>query len=148
MRDLEIKGFAMSRAVPGPVKAISCVYGLNGLLYLLVSGFIALELFFFVIGATLMAPGLLPIELFGILITISLFLGGMGMANWFVARSLWRGSRLGLFFALAFSFLQVLGSTGALLAGDFDQAFLPVFAFHVFCLAYLGFNKKVRRAFT
>lgn len=139
----------MSRKVPGLVKAIAFVYGLNALIYLFVSGFVALELFFFSLGAGVLVPELGLIDLFGVsvLMFASLILGGLGMANWFMARGLWRGSRLALFFALALSSLSVLSSIGAILAADFDEGFLAVFAFHVFCVAYLGFNKKVRRAF-
>lgn len=140
----------MSRAVPGPVKAISLIYGFNALLYLLLSGFIALELLFFTLGSALLLPELDLINIFGVgvLMIASIFIGALGLMNWFTARGLWRGSRLALFFALTVSFLQVLGSLSAVLAAEFDEISLTFFAFHIFCLAYLGFNKKVRRAFS
>ncbi|MDF1663699.1 MAG: hypothetical protein P1V97_18160 [Planctomycetota bacterium] len=140
----------MSRAVPGPVKAISLIYGFNALLFLLFSGILALELLFYTLGLAWFIPDLNFIGFFGVevLVIVSFVIGAFGMVNWFTARGLWRGSRLALFFALSFSFLQVMGSIGAILAADFDGAFLIVFAFHVFCLRYLGFNKEVRRAFS
>ncbi|HLC62894.1 MAG TPA: DUF2127 domain-containing protein [Candidatus Nanoarchaeia archaeon] len=133
----------MAKNIPLGVKIISVIYWISagllallGLLMMLFSSSINEVLSLMLIG--------LPSWAF---IVLGLFLVGLGILSFFIARGLWKGRQWAFTLAILFAVLGIINDIVNLILGKINWQLIIGLVFNVIVFSYLAFNKDVRKAF-
>lgn len=124
------------KEVPTGVKIISVVYYIGAALALL-GGLL------FLTGSAIIDAGILGPAIFGF---AGVFLIGLGVLDFFIARGLWKAQRWSWLAAIIISGLGLLSSVLAIAGGAVTSNIVGA-AFHALIGGYLIWNKEAKSAF-
>lgn len=137
----------MEREVPREVKAIGILYIIGGVVAIILGLMPLIMLLISHYSGSLAAEGF-PIDMFKIVLTITLLILGTGVLCIFIGRSLWKGHLWAKRFAIVFSLIAVLQGILTAYMGTFNYKILISFLINFYIASYLIFNKKVKEAFS
>lgn len=128
---------AGAKNVPTGVKVISVLYYIGAALSVIA----AIIMF---AGGSVLAT-LLPAILTGLVAVMGIFMLGMAVLDFFIARGLWRAQKWARIIVIIFAGLAIIGAIVNLVAGQLSAIINLVIAGLIG--GYLLFSKKVKQAF-